>query len=196
MPGEGAVCVFVKNPEAGKVKTRLARTVGDALALGIYRKLLTHTSKVIDSVGYDAHIYYTDHIPEQDEFFSRHAEKAIQAGEDLGTRMYNASTNLLSTYGKVIIIGSDCGELTAGIIKDAFAALDLVDVVIGPARDGGYYLIGMKQSDSALFKGIEWSTSGVLLETLKRANDRKYELALLPTLRDVDTVEDWMELGW
>ncbi len=195
MPGEGAICVFVKTPQVGKVKTRLAKSVGDEAALDIYLQLLRHTASVIHTSGYDAHIYYSDHIPEREDIFKHIASKATQNGKDLGKRMDNASANLLSTYEKAVIIGSDCGQLTADIIKEAFYALDLVDLVIGPARDGGYYLIGMKQPDPTLFNDIEWSTSKVLLKTLERANDKKYELAILPTLRDVDTIEDWLALG-
>lgn len=183
--------IFVKNAELGKVKTRLAKDIGDENALEIYLALLKHTEQVSKPVLAQKKCYYSDFIANSDVFSDEHYEKSIQKGNDLGERMYNAAKVSSGEWAnKIIIIGSDCYDINSGIIEEAFKALDSHDFVVGPAEDGGYYLIGMTELHSEIFLHKMWSNENVFLDTLldiQRLNKTHY---LLPTLSDVDTVED------
>lgn len=187
--------IFAKNPDLGKVKTRLAQTVGEDKALYIYLKLLEHTHAVADLVEADKIIYFSDRIEEFGMLDYYKFAKLLQKGESLGERMDNAFGQAFATgYEKVVVIGSDCYELSDDIITTAYELLQTKDVVVGPAKDGGYYLLGMRRHYSHLFRNKAWSTPDVLLDTildLKRLN-LSYEL--LPTLSDVDKEEDLGEL--
>jgi len=185
-----ALIVFVKNPVPGKVKTRLAATIGDKQAFDIYVQLLTHTLKVASEANADLKIYYSDFIPENDAWSSLNAHRSVQRGIDLGESMDNAITDTLKTYKRVVLIGSDCSELTTEIIDSAFDSLIQVHTFIGPAVDGGYYLVGTTQPVSSIFKNVEWSTSIVLHQTLARLLDHGHNFGLGVTLRDVDDERD------
>lgn len=183
-----------KNAILGKVKTRLATDVGDENALMVYQELLKHTADVTKTVIAQRKCYYSDYIENSDYFDDSHFEKMIQKGDDLGERMYNAAKNSFGEWAnKVIIVGSDCYELNAGIIEEAFRSLDNHDLVLGPTQDGGYYLIGMKELHSEYFINREWSHENVLLDTLIEANRLGKSHYILPTLNDVDTVNDLPE---
>jgi len=181
--------IFAKNPELGKVKTRLAATIGDAKALEVYKELLSYTCDISSKTNTEKVVFYSNKIEQGDLWDDAGFEQAVQQGEDLGERMANAIENKFND-NKVVIIGTDCKELTADIIDQAFKTLDFVDVVIGPAQDGGYYLIGMKSLELNLFENIHWSTSQVLDETIGKINTRKLSFLLLKTLSDIDTEED------
>jgi len=183
--------VFAKNPELGKVKTRLAKTVGDKKALEIYLKLLEHTYAVADKTFADKAIFYSDKIEEFDILDYYKFPKFLQKGDDLGERMDRAIGEAFGQrYEKVVIIGSDCYDLTSEIVEDAFKLLDDHNVVIGPAFDGGYYLLGMDRHYSHLFKDKKWSTPDVLLDTILDTKKLKLSYTLLPTLTDVDEEKD------
>lgn len=187
--------IFVKNPELGKVKTRLASTVGENNALYIYKLLIEHTYQISLPINAEKHVYYSSFIENTDQFSDVIFTKNIQKGEDLGQRMANAiKTSLGNWANKVVLIGSDCYELNSGIIEEAFLMLDKHDVVLGPSEDGGYYLIGMKNLHDKLFKDKEWSTENVMLDTIIDCNELGLSHYLLPTLNDVDTEEDLGEL--
>lgn len=187
--------VFIKNPELGKVKTRLAKTVGEDNALYIYKLLIEHTYQISLPVNAEKHVYYSSFIENSDQFNDIIFRKNIQKGKDLGERMSNAIKDSLGNWAsKVVLIGSDCYELNSGIIEEAFLMLDKHDVVIGPAEDGGYYLIGMKNLHDKLFKNKEWSGPDVMLDTILDCNDLGLSHYLLPTLNDVDEEEDLGEL--
>ena len=176
---------------SGKVKTRLARTVGDTEALRIYRLLLARTQVAALQIKVRRFVFYSDFI-EQDSWLSKFFGKYVQQGADLGERMENAfETAFKSGATKALIIGSDCPELTGEILKQAFDALDHRDFVIGPVPDGGYYLLGMKQLEPSLFYDIAWSTETVRSTTVERIRVLRKTYALLPVLSDVDTEEDW-----
>lgn len=186
-----ALIIFVKNPEKGKVKTRLAADVGDGRALNIYLQLLDITRSAACKVNCHRHLFYSDFVDDNDDWSSADFTKHVQCGDDLGDRMLHALQNVLNgDVRKAVIIGSDCPNIRSGIVESAFAALDEADVVIGPAKDGGYYLIGMKEPLSFLFQGREWSTPSVCSSTVRdlQSNGRSY--FLLPELSDVDTVRD------
>ena len=188
--------IFAKNPEKGRVKTRLAQTVGDEKALRVYRKLLDYTLLVADSVNAEKQVWYSRFIPKdieiEDDTDGYGFTKKLQHGNDLGERMHNAFKDAFSAgYREVAIIGSDCAELSAGLISESYEKLKKNDLVIGPSEDGGYYLLGMKKCYGQLFEGIQWSTPQVLPQTLEIA--KKLDLAIhqLPELNDVDNEEDW-----
>ena len=195
-PGNSALIVFIKNAEKGKVKTRLANTVGDDRALKIYQALLDHTGRIAQSVDADRFLFYNDFIEKNDGWPAVHFHKLLQRGSDLGDRMKNAFRIIFQTHKKVVIIGSDCPLLTDKIINEAFEKLDEYAFVIGPATDGGYYLLGMNQFSSAVFENIEWSTSKVLAKTIKNIEDLGKSYHLLSELSDIDTEEDWKKFGW
>lgn len=183
------VLIFTRNPELGKAKTRLAKTVGDETALEIYKFLLNKTKEVTTNLTCDKAVYYSVKIRDNDIWNKENYQKHKQKGEDLGIRMQNAFQNSFNqNYEKVIIIGSDLYDLTPEIIKNAFTKLNTNDVVIGPAEDGGYYLLGMKKLHPAIFENKEWGTSSVRRDTL---NDlQKVTVHLLEELNDIDVFED------
>ncbi len=183
--------IFVKNPELGKVKTRLAATIGPEGALEIYLKLLVHTSEITKALPVDKVVYYSDFMDDYDLFENHIYRKSVQEGIDIGVRMDRAfDASFAAGYDKVVLIGSDCYELTSEHINTAFKALDEQEVVLGPAHDGGYYLLGMTAMQSRLFRGKKWSTADVLLDTIIDLQRSALKYFLLPTLSDVDYEED------
>jgi hypothetical protein len=181
--------VFTRNPELGKVKTRLAKTVGNATALKIYIFLLERTRDIAVKVAADKAVYYSVKIRENDIWDASIFQKHQQVGEDLGIRMLHAFKNgFKAGYEKVMIIGSDLYDLTAETIENAFIALKDNEVVIGPAEDGGYYLLGMNSLEEKVFKNKKWGTETVRKNTLEELKDKK--VFLLGELNDVDVFED------
>lgn len=184
--------IFTKNPVLGKVKTRLAATVGDAEALRIYRLLLEKTRRAALDVEVGRWLFYSDFVEPDDDWPETYFQKKLQAGHDLGERMENAFRQAFASgAGKVVIIGCDCPDLNGVLLQEAFQRLNEADFVLGPATDGGYYLLGMRQLEPALFRGIAWSTDAVRAETLKKMQAAGKTCFLLPELADVDTEEDW-----
>ncbi|MEN8812452.1 MAG: TIGR04282 family arsenosugar biosynthesis glycosyltransferase [Candidatus Arcticimaribacter sp.] len=183
--------VFCKNPRLGKVKTRLAKTIGDEKALLIYKELLKKTASVLKELEVDIHLYYSDEIEENDLFSVIASQKKKQAGEQLGERMANAFQESFISYDKVVIIGTDLWTLETQDIHNAFQALEKQAAVIGPSKDGGYYLLGLNQFFPELFKQKEWGTDKVLSSTLADLNHINYHL--LKEKNDVDTFSDLEE---
>jgi hypothetical protein len=188
--------IFIKNAALGRVKTRLAATVGDVRALEVYLQLLAITRKVALEVDCQRRLYYSDRVEEEDAWSGAQFAKYVQQGNDLGERMHVAFiASFAEGASKVIIVGSDCPELTAAIVEDAFAALYGHDVVVGPAEDGGYYLLGMKTARISLFENMKWSTSTVLEDTLARVSKLELNVKMLPQLSDLDTEQDLRNSG-
>ena len=186
--------VFIRNPQSGKVKTRLARTVGDAEALRIYLVLLDKTRSAALDVRAVRRLFYSDFIDPFDDWPESDFSKEIQAVGDLGERMEQAfRSSFESGASKAVVIGSDCPQLSGEILQTAFDKLEEADFVLGPAPDGGYYLLGMKVLEPSVFHGIEWSTETVCTRTLEKIQAAGKSCALLPVLSDVDTEEDWIE---
>ncbi|WP_343330615.1 TIGR04282 family arsenosugar biosynthesis glycosyltransferase [Polaribacter staleyi] len=185
--------IFTRNPELGKAKTRLAKTVGDETALEIYKFLLERTKNVSSEVSSDKAVYYSVKIRENDIWDANIFQKHQQVGEDLGIRMLNAFKNGFDAgYEKVMIIGSDLYDLSSENIEKAFTALDKNEVVIGPAIDGGYYLLGMNSLHSSVFKNKKWGTETVRQDTL---NDlKKQSVKLLELKNDIDVYEDILDI--
>jgi hypothetical protein len=181
--------IFTRNPELGKAKTRLAKTVGDEAALEIYKFLLERTRDVSSEVSSDKAVYYSVKIRENDIWDENTYQKHQQVGEDLGIRMQNAFKNgFKAGYKKVMIIGSDLYDLSSENIEKGFQELDTNDVVIGPAEDGGYYLLGMTSLQENIFINKEWGTETVRKDTLEDLKNKK--VFLLKELNDIDIFED------
>ncbi|MBK8625872.1 MAG: TIGR04282 family arsenosugar biosynthesis glycosyltransferase [Saprospiraceae bacterium] len=190
--------VFIKNPEMGKVKTRIAATTGDLAAFNIYLRLLeitrSNTSQLTDIYK---NLYYSEQIAIDDEWPNETYVKMKQSNGDLGHKMKMAFNEVFDKLGnrqksKVLIIGSDCPEVTQSIIFSAYELLDKHDVVIGPTYDGGYYLLGMNDYFPFLFDGIAWSTADVFNQTLQIISNKQLTVATLHALNDIDTEADWM----
>ena len=184
-----ALIIFVRNPVLGKVKTRLAASIGNEKALQVYVHLVQHTKNIAAQSTATKFVFYADYVNDNDVWNG--CEKKLQIGNDLGERMQNAFTEVFNNgYSNICIIGSDCFELTAEIITEAFENLCLCKTVIGPASDGGYYLLGMQFPFKDLFSGIEWSTKDVFIETINKINTQSLTCHLLTWLSDIDNEND------
>lgn len=181
-----ALAVFLKNKVLGEVKTRLAKDVGPKKALEIYSHLYAHTLSVAKSVSADIHGFYGTEKKPHSTFDGVH----VQDGSDLGERMKNAFALLFERHERVVLIGSDLPELSTALIEKAYVLLEKNDLVLGPAVDGGYYLIGLRSAQPHLFEKMSYSHPEVLAQTLERAKELKLSVAMLEPLRDLDTLED------
>lgn len=187
-----ALIIFQKNAILGKVKTRLGASLGDQKALEIYNLLTSYTHDQVKSLMVDKFLFYSDFIPEHPKGDFLGYQFEIQSGNTLGDRMSNAFAFLFAKgYQNVVIIGTDCPYLKSEDLQRAFLNLSQADIVVGPAKDGGYYLIGMSKFYPELFKDIPWSTSEVLDKTLERANALNLDYEFLKVLSDIDTLQDW-----
>jgi uncharacterized protein len=190
-----ALIIFTRNPELGKVKTRLANTMGNEKALQIYTALLERTMEVTENLACDKFVFYDANIATSDIWNNKTYLKVVQTGEDLGERMKNAFLHLKNLgYQKCMIIGSDLFDLETRQIEKAFALLDQNEFVVGPAEDGGYYLLGLTNINDTIFKNKSWGTNTVFTDTLNDLN--KFSVALLPILNDIDTEEDLMQSSY
>ena len=181
--------IFVKNPILGKVKTRIAKTLGEKAALKIYNALLLKTKKEVTSLKNDIYVYYSDTIILSDIWDTIASQKKIQKGKELGERMYNAFYESFQLgYNKICIIGTDLWDIKSDDISKTFTALEKNDVVIGPANDGGYYLLGLKEPIKKIFQNKKWGKNDVLSDTL---NDLKEKVVkLLSPKNDIDFEKD------
>lgn len=185
--------IFIKNPILGKVKTRLAKSIGDDKALEIYLELLERTIKVASNrfLNCKKEVWYSDYIDKMDQIDTLIFDKKLQSGNDLGERMSGSfSMAFENGFKKAVIIGSDCPDLTSDTIESAIGLLDDYDMVVGPSKDGGYYLLGLKRYYPDLFSGIEWSSNQVLKSTIQKAVNLDLIVKKLPVLNDIDTIED------
>lgn len=195
-PGAGhrTLCVFVKLPRAGTVKTRLAAALGPELAAALYRVLV---QRVLETTApargeHERLVFYDP--PDAGEAMRAWLPAGRlrrQSGGDLGARMADAFARAFARGAqRVAIVGSDVPSLTREDVREAFDALEHRDVVLGPAHDGGYYLVALRGPRPSLFADVAWSTPGVLGETLTRAASAGLAVQQLPPRRDVDTLED------
>lgn len=186
--------IFVKYPAPGKVKTRLGAEIGNRLATDLYHLFIELTLDLGRRAAPDA-IYIAYEPEERWNDFKRLIPSGFdcfpQHGKDLGQRMLNAFEHVLTqSPNKVIILGSDSPTLPVHIVKDAFKRLDASDLVLGPAEDGGYYLIGLKKVCTGIFENIQWSSASVLQNTVERASNMGITYSLLTEWYDVDELED------
>ncbi|MBC6998976.1 TIGR04282 family arsenosugar biosynthesis glycosyltransferase [Cytophaga sp. FL35] len=181
--------IFTRNPELGKCKTRLAATIGDQAALNIYNFLLEHTHNITHKLACYKQVWYSEDIWENDIWDATFFEKKLQKGETLGDRMALAfKKGFAAGFHRIVVIGSDMFHLAAKDIDDAFNHLLDNDYVIGPAEDGGYYLLGMNTYNEDIFKNKQWGTDTVLQSTLKDiTND---SCVLLEERNDIDLYDD------
>jgi len=192
---ETLLIIFLKNPVLGKVKTRLAATIGADKALEVYQLLLERTQEITEQLPFDKVVYYSDAIMVDDIWHQNLYKKEVQQGNDLGEKMQQAfAQGFAQGYKYICLIGSDCYELSDEVITDALEKLQTVDLVLGPCLDGGYYLIGLKTLHPEFFQNKKWSTDSVLQDTLQDAKNKKITFALLPTLTDVDEEKDLISI--
>ncbi len=188
--------VFVKNLIPGQVKTRLAEGIGMDLAMEVYKELVANTAEVTDKLKTEKAVYYSDYVEKWDFFDDEKYEKRIQEGKDLGQCMLNAFYDAVEAeYDKVILIGSDIPEISKKIIQEAFTKLDESDVVVGPAEDGGYYLIGMKDAHESLFTDKTYSHDKVYDELISEIENAGLKFTAVTKLLDLDTKEDMQKAG-
>lgn len=186
--------IFLKYPEPGKVKTRLAKDLGEARAAKVYSKMVETILRNVKSDTYSIAIYYDP--PDQEEKIKNWIGKTgsrfhPQDQTALGNRISSAFENeFRAGSGKVVIIGSDCIGVNNETINTVFGLLDDNDVVIGPAEDGGYYLLGLNRHHPYIFENINWSTIHVLDQTLRKVRNNGLKSKLLNTLSDIDTIDD------
>jgi len=185
---------MIKYPDQGRVKTRLAGDIGTERAALICRQMTERVMMQTIPVagGYERFVFYDP--PERVQNFLSwlpHEKFIAQTGSDVGQRMDNAIRYLLENGAeKAVITGTDIPDLTNRIVMQAFEILDHADVVVGPAHDGGYYLIGMKSPMSELFCNIPWSTRNVFSETVRTLKHAGKSYGVLPVLSDLDTIGD------
>jgi rSAM/selenodomain-associated transferase 1 len=198
-----ALVVFVKHPLPGAVKTRLAAAIGPETAAELYRALAEHVLEATTPLAgeYERLVFFDPPgAAEAMRAWLPGVRLIAQAGPDLGVRMAHAFARAFARgASRVAIVGTDAPGVSRQAVTDALAALDAADVVIGPAEDGGYYLLALGAPRPGLFAGIAWSTPTVASETRARAMAARLTVRELPTLRDVDTLDDlrgeWPRLG-
>ena len=195
MKEQHIIIIFARNLLLGTVKTRLAASVGNDQAMEVYKQLSQHTKSITDRLPVDKIVFYSAYVDHKDIWDNEGYSKQIQFGDNLGERMKNAFSFVFKIgYSKAVIIGTDCPALDEKIILDAFKKLDDADVVIGPAYDRGYYLLGLKQMHSPLFENMQWSTANVLPGTIEKCKRNDLLFLLLQQLHDVDDEQDLVHL--
>ncbi len=191
-----ALVIFVRNPISGKVKTRLAKDIGDERALEIYLQLLQHTLEITRGLSFRKFIYYADEVSDYDLWSVPGYTKRKQNGNDLGERMLDSFKELFDQgFTRIIIIGSDCLQLKTETLEKAVTLLESNSAVIGPASDGGYYLLGLTKFYPDLFINKPWSTDKVFAKTIDDFINQGISYALLEELSDIDNVTDLEENG-
>jgi len=195
MTDKRCVILFVKLPEKGRVKSRLAQRMNENLVLRLYENMVLDTIDMLTKGRFPFRICFTppDARDRIREWLGQGYRAFPQTGEDLGDRMENAFGHVFSEgAGDVLLIGSDIPGLTAGVMDEAFTALLKNEAVIGPAGDGGYYLIGFKKGsfEPIIFHDMVWSTKTVFRDTMDRLHEASLKVHVLPELTDIDTVED------
>ena len=187
--------VFVKAPRPGLVKTRLAAAIGKESAVAAYRTLVEATlNRLATFDGVELRFAPDDSRAEMEPWLQRGWSLAPQGAGELGERMARAfGENFVAGCSRAVIVGSDCPDIEAADVRAAWRELETHDVVVGPATDGGYWLIGLRAPQPELFRGVAWSSDQVLAQTLQRAKQLGLRVQLLRILSDVDTLEDWEE---
>jgi hypothetical protein len=187
------LALFARWPESGRVKTRLTPAVPPALALDLYRAMLADAIAVAAAAKAGERFLYWGESPAARDGFDVPGGFQVrdQRGRDLGERLEHAFAELLARPAeRAVIVGADCPALEPKTVDAAFEALESHDLVLGPARDGGYYLIGLARLSPALFRGIEWGSARVLEQTIARAGNEGLRVQRLEELEDIDTAED------
>jgi len=188
--------VFAREPVLGRVKTRLAAGIGAEQALAVYRELLALTAAAVTTAQIPATVWLAEapaggHPAQPRPEWPGLPWRVQPAADSLGARMAHAFGEAFAAgAGRVVVIGTDCPGLSAELLRQAFDQLLSHDLVVGPADDGGYYLLGMNKLEAELFSNKDWSTATVLPDTLADAARLGLRVAQLPTLHDVDSAQD------
>jgi rSAM/selenodomain-associated transferase 1 len=190
MKKDQLLIIFAKEPELGKVKTRLGRALGKEKALKIYLWLIKKMFKTFKTTDYEVKVYFTPRNKKLKALAPKRFKFKAQKGRDLGIRMLNAFQQNINLYGKVVLIGADCPFLNKRLINRSFRALDNYDVVLGPTEDGGYHLIGLTHIFPKIFTGIAWGKNSVLRQTLRKCKLLSIKPFLLKKTYDIDTIHD------
>lgn len=191
---DGRLMIFMKLPVQGAVKTRLAKTIGAETAARLYRCFVSDTLAAVRRTGYPMLVFF--YPPEARGALAAWLGEGLtclpQRGGDLGERMLAAFHEAFRCCSRAVLIGTDCPDLPDEIIHEAFACLKTHDAVLGPARDGGYYLIGFSPSGlrAEIFEGIAWGGAGVFHATMAVMLSRGLSVHVLPLWRDVDEYDD------
>jgi uncharacterized protein len=189
------ILLFIKAPVKGQIKSRLAASIGNDAALEIYRRFVFDTIDTVGAIAVPLRIccYPPDAVTAIRTWLGNKQACMPQLGNDLGERMERAFDRAFQEgYDRAVLIGSDIPELSKAVVQEALAALDRSDAVLGPAADGGYYLIGFtaKTFLPQVFHNIAWSTATVHDETLDKFKRSGRQVHLLPKLHDIDTKND------
>lgn len=207
MKSESHLALFAKFWRPGKVKTRLAATLGNQIACQVYFEFLSHLQNRLGDVANRRTVVFAP-AGNRQEFSGLCGgrwELEVQSEGDLGDKLSHYFFQSLETQGsresgeitrKFVVIGSDCPRLDRSLIEKAFEALDRQPVVVGPSTDGGYYLIGMRKFFPEVFQRISWSSPKVFAETISRLQELDVGFELLPEMTDIDEVEDLVKLMW
>lgn len=192
MNGEHLI-IFVKAPRPGAVKTRLAQAIGPDAACAAYRQLAeTLLDRLASLRNVELRFSPDDGTNDVEPWRRNDWRKAPQGGGDLGARLANAFRDAFGRgFKRVVIIGSDCPDVQPADVREAWVALRDRDLVIGPAADGGYWLIGLRHEQPTLFERIAWSSNEVFAQTIARAAAANLRTKVLRELSDVDTEADW-----
>jgi len=189
-----ALILFLRYPEKGRVKTRLAKVLGDDFVLELYQHFIIDILDSCKKVDADIVLAYAGSNGNLSNWPLCKAYNCVfQKGSDLGERMYNVLLEVSSLgYSRLVLIGSDMPDLPAKIISEAFESLKDKDIVLGPSRDGGYYLIGLNRdkTDYSIFRGVPWSTSQVFEKTINNLRSKDVSWKELTLWSDIDDVED------
>lgn len=187
------IAVFARRPEPGRVKTRLSPALPPEYACQLYAAMLDDTLETVRNTRADSRTIFWADVPEENRSpagFYWHAQR----GAELGARLADAFDTVLADGSHAVAIGSDCPGLSSAILERALEALDRADLVLGPATDGGYWLIGLTRPAPQLFMDVEWSTETVFTDTLSRAAEAGLSVETLPFLDDLDTPADLARL--
>lgn len=188
-----AIILFIKYPERGGMKTRLAEEIGEDLAFDLTICFMRDIVNTLHSVEAETIIIGTGSTGKGPPGIFGRSLRLVQRGHDPGERLYNAFADVfIRGISRAVLVGGDCPGLSASYVREAFAELDSHDAVIGPVADGGYYLIGLhdRSLSAEYFRDISWGTSKVLVQTVGKMEDAFMELSLLPQIRLVNSVED------
>ena len=205
-PDGRALILFARLPRVGQVKTRLMPKFSPEDACALHEALLTDSLDLLrrcgDKTGAECHLYLSEAGALGDDIASHlgNATLKVQRGKDLGERLLNAFQECLEEgHRRIVALGSDSPHLPDAYVARAFEELERADIVVGPARDGGYYLLGASRLHASLLTGMPWGTAQLYRETIRKARKEGIPIASLPAWYDVDTPESvgqfWKDLS-
>jgi len=183
--------IFSKNPEHNRAQSLLVEDLSEEQALTVHHKLLVYTKEITKRLNCDKAVYYSHHIDNNDLWDNMIYSKGLQQGADRGEKMTDAFTKSFAAgMDRVVVIGTDCIELESYMIKEAFAVLENNDVVLGPAKDGDYYLLGMRKFLPTLLMDKDWKSMNLLMDTILDLKKLEAKYYLLKTLSNIKSLED------